>query len=327
MPIPRVAALLALQAGTAAAAGFQFVEVPPAGGRAGIDAAVWYPSEAAPPEAANTPFGQAVAMHAPVAGDRLPLVVISHGAGGWFGGHATLARHLAESGMVVAALNHPGDSDGDETSPPGRWIAERPAQIARLVAHMTGDWQASGALDPDRIGLFGFSAGGHSVLVAAGARPSVPAMAAHCADSPEEFACEAGMVADVVARDPVFPDALQGVQAVVAVAPAFGFGFEAGGPQALGAPVQLWGAAADRRVPFASNLVPLSEGMPAATDLRRVENAGHFAFLQPCNPALQAANPRIWDMVCTDAPGFDRERFQQDFNAEVAAFLTRHLLP
>ena len=46
----------------------------------------------------------------PVTGEKLPLIVMSHGRRGWFGGHHDTAAALADAGFVVAALNHPGDT-------------------------------------------------------------------------------------------------------------------------------------------------------------------------------------------------------------------------
>ena len=103
MPL-RLAILLTFAAGPVLATGFQFVEIPATADVPPIEAAVWYPSDGAPPDAPNTPFGQAVAMHAPVARGDLPLAVVSHGDGGWFGGHADLARALAEAGMIAAEV-------------------------------------------------------------------------------------------------------------------------------------------------------------------------------------------------------------------------------
>ncbi len=270
------------------------------------------------------PFGQALAHGAPVAGADLPLVVISHGDGGWFGGHAGLAHKLARAGMVAVAPNHPGNSDGDETAPPERWITERPRHLARVVAHMTGDWAQAGQIDGARIGAFGFSAGGHSVLVAAGARVSLPRIAAQCADAPAEFVCATGM-ADAVAGAGAFPEPVPGLRAVVAAAPGFGFGFDPAQVAALDTALQLWGAAEDTRVPHASNVAPLAAALSPPSEAHVVANAGHFAFRPPCDPALEAANPRIWALACTDPPGFDRAAFQRRFDAAVVAFLSTHL--
>jgi predicted dienelactone hydrolase len=50
-------------------------------------------------------------------------------------------------------------------------------------------------------------------------------------------------------------------------------------------------------------------------------NAGHFAFLAPCPPALAEMAPDI----CRDGPGFDRVALHQAFNAQVLAFFQRHI--
>ena len=52
-----------------------------------------------------------------------------------------------------------------------------------------------------------------------------------------------------------------------------------------------------------------------------VSNAGHFAFLGPCPPALATEAPQI----CHDAGGFDRVAFHRQFNADVLTFLRAHL--
>jgi predicted dienelactone hydrolase len=324
MPL-RLATLVTFAAGPALATGFQFVDIPATADVPPIEAAVWYPSDAAVPDEPNTPFGQAVAMQAPVADRDLPLVVISHGDGGWFGGHAALARALADAGMIAVALNHPGNSDGDETARPSRWITQRPRHLARVVAFMNGDWPDAGHVDATRIGAFGFSAGGHTVLAAAGAEPSPDRIARHCAATPDEFVCRTGMAADVVGNAGAFPAPLPGLRVVVAAASGFGFGFDPAQVAGLDVAIQLWGAAEDGRAPPDTNVAPLAAALPPPSEFHIVEAAGHFAFRPPCPPALQQANPRVWELACTDAPGFDRGAFQQQFNRSVVAFLAEHL--
>ena len=320
MPL-RLATLLIFAAGPALATGFQFVEIPAAVDMPPIEAAVWYPSDAATPDEPNTPFGQAVAMHAPVAGRDLPLVVVSHGDGGWFGGHADLAQALADAGMIAVALNHPGNSDGDETAPPSRWITGRPRHLASVVDYMSSDWPDAPHVDATRIGAFGFSAGRHSVLVADGAETSLDRIAAHRDATPDEFVCRSGMAADVVDA----AGALPGLQAVVAAAPGFGFGFDPSQVADLDVAIQLWGAAEDARVPEETNIALRAAALAPPSQAHVVAAAGHFAFRPSCNPALEQANPRVWQMACTDAPGFDRRAFQQHFNREVVEFLAENL--
>ncbi|WP_209426651.1 hypothetical protein [Pararhodobacter sp. SW119] len=89
--------------------------------------------------------------------------------------------------------------------------------------------------------------------------------------------------------------------------------------------LQLWGGAEDVRVPHAGNVAPLAAALTAPSKAYRVASAGHFAFRPPCDPAVEAANPRIWELACTDPAGFDRVAFQRRFNAAVVAFLAAQL--
>src|SRR5713226_4878455 len=73
-----------------------------------LTGAVWSPC-AAPPQEIKFRFVTIAAVrNCPIAGDRLPLIVVSYGSGGWFGAHRDTAAMLADAGFVVAALDHPG---------------------------------------------------------------------------------------------------------------------------------------------------------------------------------------------------------------------------
>jgi pimeloyl-ACP methyl ester carboxylesterase len=119
---------------------------------------------------------------------------------------------------------------------------------------------------------------------------------------------------------------MQNLRAVVAAAPGFGFGFDAAEVAGLDAAIQLWGAAEDERVPPATNITPLATALRVPSEAHIIQGAGHFAFRPPCNPALEQANPRVWEMACVDAPDFDREAFQQRFNKSVVGFLIKILI-
>jgi len=190
---------------------------------------------------------------------------------------------------------------------------------------MRRDWRDSAHVDATRVGAFGFSAGGHSVLAASGAEMSLDRIAAHCAATPTEFVCRTGMAADVVDNAGPLPAPLPGLRATVAAAPGFGFGFDPAQVAGLDVAIQLWGAAEDERVPQQGNIAPLAAVLAPPSEAHVVEAAGHFAFRPPCNPLLEQANPRVWDMACTDARGFNRDAFQAHFNRTVVQFLTAHL--
>ena len=135
---------------------------------------------------------------APVAGERLPLILISHGHGGSYAGHVDTAIALANAGYVVAALTHTGDNWRDTSLATALW--ERPRQLKRLDDYMLGAWPDHARIDPDRIGAFGFSAGGFTVLAAAGGEPDLSAMTEHCRAHPQFEDCR------IVAAQPIHAD-------------------------------------------------------------------------------------------------------------------------
>ena len=109
-------------------------------------------------------------------------------------------------------------------------------------------WQHHAVLDPRRVGAFGFSAGGFTVLAAAGGRPDLARMGRHCADHPGFFDC--GVVKTHPLPDPAWtaqPD--RRIKAVVAAAPALGFTFGRTGLSRVTMPVQLWRADNDAVLP------------------------------------------------------------------------------
>jgi predicted dienelactone hydrolase len=127
----------------------------------------------------------------PVTGTKLPLVIVSHGRGGWFGGHDGVVEALADAGFVVAAINHPGDNGNDRSQSDSLSVlASRPADIIRLLDFMLNDWKDRAAIDRAKIGFFGFSAGAFTGLVLAGGNPDFRRIAPFCTESRKSLDCE-----------------------------------------------------------------------------------------------------------------------------------------
>ena len=123
-------------------------------------------------------YGLAV-EDAPVrnAGERLPVLLFSHGFGGMRIQSFTLAEHLASRGYIVVAADHPGRMLTDVlpclflpplegcnlsgfTSDPG------PSGLASALAWVdqaAAEGPFSNIIDPDRIATIGHSAGANSV--------------------------------------------------------------------------------------------------------------------------------------------------------------------
>ena len=287
---------------------------------------VWYPTEAFPrPTTLLGTVLMNVAPDAPVSGNDLPLVVISHGNGGSVGSHADLAMALANAGYVVAAPMHTGDNFQDQSAVGSlSWLSERTRQLHITVDHMLKNWQSHDRIDPERIGAYGFSAGAFTVLTAVGSQPDLRLVARHCAESPSEFVC--GLLRQLKSpllnaneqkiENTFLPDSR--IKAAVVAAPGFGFAMPEGAFTNVRAPIQLWSAENDSNVPYATNTRVVREGLGSRAEFHSVPGAGHTSFLVPCGLLAPPA-------ICSDPAPFDRKAFHTKMNASVVGFFEKNL--
>ena len=173
----------------------------------------------------------------PVTGTKLPLVIFSHGRGGWFGANDDTAEALADAGFVVAAINHAGDNGNDpsQRNKMSVW-ASRPVEMARLLDFMLHDWKDKAVIDPARIGFFGFSLGGYTGLVLAGAHADFRRLALFCKATDKGENCERARSGDV----PPSPQPDPRIRAAVLADAAMTFAFTPGGLSGIRIPLQIW---------------------------------------------------------------------------------------
>ncbi len=319
-----LALLLTLGAGSAhAAIGFTRLSVP-VSNDVPLEVGVWYPTDATTAAHTLGSFEQDVAADAPVAGTQLPLILISHGTGGSLSSHRDTAQALAQAGFVVAALTHTGDNYQD-LSRVAR-IAERPLQIRAVLNYMLALWPAHARIDAERIGIFGFSAGGFTALAAIGGQADLGKVGPHCQAHPEEWSCKYLREHADTSPPPTAPRAAdtgwdKRIKSAVVAAPALGYVFAPDGLARVRVPLQLWRADEDRILPKPYFADAVRQASVAPPEYHEVAGAGHYDFLTPCTAAQAARVPEI----CAEGEGFSRERFHQQFNAEVVAFFQRTL--
>ena len=313
-------AMASMLAGTGIhAAGFQQGLAADPGGKP-LVIGVWYPSRAVARPVSLGPTTMTVAISAPVDGRDLPMVVMSHGTGGSYLGHVDTAIALADAGFVVVALNHTGDNYADQSRNVAIW--DRSRQVSRVIDHMLSTWEGHAAIDPRRIGIFGFSAGGFTALASIGGIADFAKIGPMCQQYPDEYTCQLIAKSDGAAASPpagAFAD--ERIRAAVVAAPALGYTFAPDGLKNVKVPVQLWRADDDVVLPHPRYAEAVRGALPEAPDYHVVPNAGHFDFLAPCSDALASMAPAI----CTSAPGFDRTAFHAAFNTEVVKFFEKTL--
>ncbi|SPB14361.1 dienelactone hydrolase [Caballeronia novacaledonica] len=317
--VTALAIVLALLATPCFAADVGFEEIRIANGtESPLTVGIWYPADAPATEhASGDPASKVV-------GNGLALIVMSHGGGGAYDSHHDTAIALARAGFVAAAVNHAGDTFDDQSHVLELW--RRPIQLHRLIDYMLTEWAGREHLDRARIGAFGFSNGGFTVLVAAGGVPNLSEIAPYCRAHPDHDLCQALQHAGV---DPGVSANVPGdawvsdsrIEAAVVAAPAFGFTFGRAGLKNVRIPIQLWRAADDRHQPDPFYDEAVRANLPQPPEFHVVAGAGHYDFLPPCSARLMRTMPAI----CASAPGFDRAAFHERFNAEVVRFFQAKL--
>ncbi len=313
-----VALLVAIvMSAPAGAAGLRFVTVPADATGPAITVAVWYPSADTPAPVAFGPVTALAAQEGKIDGHGLPLVVLSHGRGGSFVVHHDTAAHLADAGFVVAALNHPGDTARDKSLFYDLSIhVQRPLDVKRVIDHLTGAAPLAAAIDPNRIGIYGFSRGGYTALVAIGADPDFALGLRMCGQRSDKI-CDQIRAQDYP-KTPLTHD--RRIKAAVIADPLAVF-FT---PEALAAitiPVQLWGSEQGGDGVEPASVEAVDTALTAPHTFTKVGNAQHFSFLMVCPPEIAAQEP----VICKDPPGLDRARFHRQFNDAVTGFFRAHL--
>jgi len=291
---------------------------------------VWYPTSA---PAQDHPLGvyvQTVAPDAPVAGEHLPLIVMSHGNGGAYTNHYDTAMALAKAGFVAIAVSHTGDTQQDQSR--ALFTADRLLHIRRMIDYMLTEWPDHPRIDANRIGMFGFSTGGFTSLIAIGGVPDYGRQQAHHQAHPDYYDAQLFNRASDEAKAEIMATVRSKsaasswmheprIKAAAVVAPAVGYVFGREGLKDVTVPIQLWRAGEDHILPHPDYAEAVRIALPTPPEYHVVENADHFDFLAPCTDMLRQIAP----VICVSRPGFDRTAFHETFNAEVVRFFQETL--
>jgi len=334
-----LAALAALAAAARAATGLAEIHGPH--GQELV--AVFYPTKAEGPAVQRWQFSLPLVEQAPPVRGNGRLVVISHGSPSNPWTNTDLAIALTRAGFIVAAPWHLRDNSSDSADAgPVSW-KRRPQEVSAAIDAVLADPRFAPLLAADRIGAYGMSAGGLTMLTLAGGRWSPSVLRAHClAHLEEDFVTCVGpattsLNGDSLDRiklslarwvigwkldDPTFyghTDArIAAVVAGVPHAAAFDLATLARPRVPLGlitARKDVW-------------LVPRFHGLAVIQAcagcewLADLAQAGHGALLSP----LPRREGRIAELV-NDPAGFDRATEVPVMNARVVDFFKRHLLP
>ncbi len=286
-----------------------------------MTAIAFYPSSGRERQSRLGNYMVQASENSPVAIGRYPLLMLSHGNVGTPLALHDLATSLARKGFVVVAVLHPGDNYKDQ-SRLGTLsnLYGRPMQISEAITATLGDPMLSPFVEAENIGVIGYSAGGETALILAGAQPNLERLRRYCQERPDDKdACNTkGEL--IVDRDDLQPMADPRVQALLLMAPlSLMFGRQTLAD--VHVPVLMYSGGADKLVFPDKNAAALARKLPVAPEFKLIAGAGHFVFMAPCSPEQLKATPGL----CTDAEGVNREDIHRDLIHEAGRFFTKTL--
>ncbi|MCR8557043.1 hypothetical protein KXD93_05295 [Mucilaginibacter sp. BJC16-A38] len=296
---------------------------------------VWYPTTDTLTQKDNgfSPFIKITTVHnGKLPDSKLPLVFISHGAGGNRLTLEWLADKLVQNGFIVAAVDHYGNTF-DHSTPEGflePW--ERPQDISFALTSLLKDAEFGKVIDEKRLGMSGFSIGGYTTLALAGAEINVDVLKAYY-KSPK---------GNREINIPEFPGLLNYIdkpeirqsfdnapplkdlrfKAFFAMSPASGQGFvNRDQVKKITDPVYIVTAQADSIAPAATNAFVYHQLIAKSKYYVVKGKVGHYVFLNEAVDQLKKEEPKFFD----DDPSVSRRQVHEEVSQMAADFFKANL--
>lgn len=308
--------------------GLQSLQVP-AGERPAIPVQVWYrtPSRGTRTRGASRirPGYRVAPDGRPASNEPAPLVILSHGSGGNADSMAWLARAFVDRGAVVMAADHPASANGDPERRSILDVWEQPRDVQALLDYVTQGAPVP-AIDPRRIAVVGFSLGGTTAMMLAGATFQFAEVPRFCATH-DDGACRAfrrhfpSFDRQFLRKaDATYAESRIG--AAVAIAPGF---TESMTPASLGqlpTPVLVITGERDQQLPPATRARHLPRLLQPPSRYHEIAGAQHFSFLPACRPgAVDVLAATGEEFVCEETGGRPRSALQEEAVTVIQDFL------
>ena len=290
---------------------------------------VWYPVAGRLEEPHNYGFSVgSVVSGGPMTGDKLPVVLLSHGSMGSASNYSWIAEHLARRGYFVLGVSHYGESPvfGQDSVDPASVarFGDRTRDLNYALDYFVSRSRYAGQVDLDRLGAIGHSSGGASVIMLGGGQFSVGSLASYCAS--EVAAIDKGCWYPVGDSDELGTQrpvrSTYPIRALVVLDPAVGPGFDDSSLRPVTAATLIIGSVQNDFLPFAHHAGRYADRLPGAQVVRLDSGEGHFVYLDECGLPLEVMGVPL----CADREGVDRAEVHSRLTQVIESFFSRHLM-
>lgn len=302
-----------------------------------LDITIWYPASSSTDQDTTVTYadgilqveGRATRDAEPArASGPYPLVIFSHGSGGFRWQSLWLTEHLASYGFVVMAADHAGNTIFDglageevfaEAIP--RHYVLRPQDVLQQIAlaeSLADDPSLGGVIDTETIAVMGHSFGGYTALAAAGVPVNFGDLESYCSspttppnlaqnvcfllEERDEITSVHAEAADQNTLMPVIADPR--VDAVVAMAPWNRPILDSATLADLNTPTMILVGTSDNTTPAQRDAFRIAADMDSApVTLVAFDNADHYVFVDSCTDLairfgfFSSCSDPVWDMA------------------------------
>jgi predicted dienelactone hydrolase len=292
-----------------------------------IHVSLWYPTDQKESPVNYGISTGSAATGANPAGDRLPIVLLSHGAMGAASNYSWIAETLARKRYVVLGVSHFGES------PVFGAQSVNPASVSRFHdrthdVNVALEWlltksRLASFVDVSRLGAIGHSSGGATALMLAGATFSFSRMSEYCASGAAKVdkGCWYGAPSAETAERQLPEAASRRIRAVVALDPAVGPGFGEDSLRNLKSALLVVGSAENDFLPYDAHAGRIANAKRDAEVRRLDRGEGHFVYIDACSAKFDVMGVPL----CSDRAGVDREAVHARLGVAVEEFFSRHL--
>ncbi|WP_306258689.1 alpha/beta fold hydrolase [Pararhizobium sp. IMCC21322] len=300
-----------------------------------ISASIWYPAGRKTYQGLvgdNAIFkGSRAYIGAAIAEGNYPLLILSHGSGGNMDTISWLSSGLAQKGMMILAVNHPGSTSGDSSPRRSIKVWERARDLTALLDAFLANDPLAKNVDRDRIYSMGFSLGGLTALHLAGLRTDKQAYVNYCDRFGEAaqdclFFKKGGVDFEALPQAD-FNSVLRDdrVSAAIAIEPGMSYAFQKETVEGNQLPIQLINFGDNdsrwKAIDMGPNGSNLGEKLANATYVE-IEQGSHFSFLAECKPdAEKLLKAESEDPICSDPAGTDRAKLHKVVIETIAEFI------
>ncbi len=295
---------------------------------------VWYPTmdTIKTSDKKTSPFLRNYTVHdGSLPEGKFPLIMVSHGTGGNRRSLEWLAQSLVQSGFIVAAVDHWGNTSDNKI--PVEFIKawERPQDISFVLSQLLKDKDFKTVIDTQKIGALGFSFGGYTVIALAGGIVDYPVLIhyyrtiGHREMEFPEFPGLGRLLYDstLLAATKHVPNLKDSrIKAFFAISPGTGPGFIRKQQfKDIHGPVFITGSLADSIAPVKTNARVYHKLMSGSDYYEFGGKVGHYVMLGEANDALKKEAP----VPFVDDPSVNRHQIHLIIDSLTIKFFKRNL--